>query len=201
MAVGDGAARRRRGSGLVLLRLRPRLPQGARRLSCASPAAFRCRRASPSAHGGRATGPTATRNSMQLVRGFRENRHAARRAGHRHGLAHQPASSSRQRATIDQSGQTLGWTGYTWNKLLFPDPDQFLKQHARRRPEGHAESASRLGRAAVGSSVSGDGAGHGHRSGDEEICALRHHRQEIRHELLEPPASSAGKAGHRLLVA
>ena len=27
----------------------------------------------------------------------------------------------------DQSGQTLGWTGYTWNKLLFPDPTAFLK--------------------------------------------------------------------------
>ncbi|MFZ1013702.1 MAG: TIM-barrel domain-containing protein, partial [Terracidiphilus sp.] len=26
----------------------------------------------------------------------------------------------------DQSGQSLGWTGYTWNKLLFPDPAQFL---------------------------------------------------------------------------
>jgi alpha-glucosidase len=26
----------------------------------------------------------------------------------------------------DQSGQRLGWTGYTWNKLLFPDPTQFL---------------------------------------------------------------------------
>ena len=28
----------------------------------------------------------------------------------------------------DQAGQTLGWTGYTWNKLLFPDPDAFLKK-------------------------------------------------------------------------
>jgi alpha-glucosidase (family GH31 glycosyl hydrolase) len=28
----------------------------------------------------------------------------------------------------DQSGQRLGWTGYTWNKLLFPDPDAFLKK-------------------------------------------------------------------------
>ena len=28
----------------------------------------------------------------------------------------------------DQSGQALGWTGYTWNKLLFPDPDAFLKK-------------------------------------------------------------------------
>jgi alpha-glucosidase len=27
----------------------------------------------------------------------------------------------------DQSGQRLGWTGYTWNKTLFPDPEQFLK--------------------------------------------------------------------------
>jgi alpha-glucosidase len=28
----------------------------------------------------------------------------------------------------DQSGHGLGWTGYTWNKLLFPDPDDFLKK-------------------------------------------------------------------------
>ncbi|HEY1649889.1 MAG TPA: TIM-barrel domain-containing protein [Terracidiphilus sp.] len=28
----------------------------------------------------------------------------------------------------DQSGQRLGWTGYTWNKLLFPDPTDFLKK-------------------------------------------------------------------------
>jgi alpha-glucosidase len=26
----------------------------------------------------------------------------------------------------DQSGHTLGWTGYTWNRLLFPDPADFL---------------------------------------------------------------------------
>jgi alpha-glucosidase len=31
----------------------------------------------------------------------------------------------------DQSGHDLGWTGYTWNKLLFPDPKDFLaKLHA-----------------------------------------------------------------------
>jgi Glycosyl hydrolases family 31/Domain of unknown function (DUF5110) len=28
----------------------------------------------------------------------------------------------------DQSGQRLGWTGYTWNRLLFPDPEDFLKK-------------------------------------------------------------------------
>ena len=27
----------------------------------------------------------------------------------------------------DASGHTKGWTGYSWNKLLFPDPSQFLK--------------------------------------------------------------------------
>ncbi len=27
---------------------------------------------------------------------------------------------------LDQAGQTKGWTGYTWNKLLFPDPREFL---------------------------------------------------------------------------
>lgn len=30
------------------------------------------------------------------------------------------------RGEVDQSGETLGWSGYTWNKLLFPDPKQFL---------------------------------------------------------------------------
>ena len=29
---------------------------------------------------------------------------------------------------VDRSGESLGWTGYTWNKLLFPDPDAFLKR-------------------------------------------------------------------------
>jgi alpha-glucosidase len=32
---------------------------------------------------------------------------------------------------VDQSGEGIGWSGYTWNKVLFPDPDQFLaKIHA-----------------------------------------------------------------------
>jgi alpha-glucosidase len=33
----------------------------------------------------------------------------------------------------DQSHHDLGWTGYTWNKVLFPDPDDFL---ARLHAEG-----------------------------------------------------------------
>jgi alpha-glucosidase len=27
---------------------------------------------------------------------------------------------------VDQSGERLGWGGYTWDKLLFPDPHEFL---------------------------------------------------------------------------
>ncbi len=35
------------------------------------------------------------------------------------------------RGEKDQSGHSLGWSGYSWNKLLFPDPDMFLaKLHA-----------------------------------------------------------------------
>ena len=30
------------------------------------------------------------------------------------------------RGEKDQSGHRLGWSGYTWNPLLFPDPGQFL---------------------------------------------------------------------------
>jgi alpha-glucosidase len=34
---------------------------------------------------------------------------------------------------VDQSGHDLGWSGYTWNKTLFPDPGDFL---ARLHAEG-----------------------------------------------------------------
>lgn len=29
---------------------------------------------------------------------------------------------------VDQAGENLGWTGYTWNNLLFPDPTDLLKK-------------------------------------------------------------------------
>ena len=44
---------------------------------------------------------------------------------------HTSDNQLRAAGEVDQSGQGLGWSGYTWNKLLFPDPDQFLaKLHA-----------------------------------------------------------------------
>jgi alpha-glucosidase len=36
---------------------------------------------------------------------------------------------------LDASGHQLGWTGYSWNRLLFPDPDQFLAQVHEQRLE------------------------------------------------------------------
>jgi alpha-glucosidase (family GH31 glycosyl hydrolase) len=35
----------------------------------------------------------------------------------------------------DKSGQTLGWTGYTWNPLLFPSPELFLNHIHRQNLE------------------------------------------------------------------
>ena len=32
-----------------------------------------------------------------------------------------------ERGKVDQAGERPGWTGYTWNKTLFPDPPAFLK--------------------------------------------------------------------------
>jgi len=35
--------------------------------------------------------------------------------------------SFRHKSKTDEFGQPVGWTGYTWNKSLFPDPDDFLQ--------------------------------------------------------------------------
>jgi len=35
--------------------------------------------------------------------------------------------SFRKQSRKDEFGQSVGWTGYTWNKSLFPDPDKFLQ--------------------------------------------------------------------------
>ena len=40
---------------------------------------------------------------------------------------HQTFDLRWSRHVLDQSGQMKGWTGYTWNKILFPDPPEFLK--------------------------------------------------------------------------
>lgn len=39
---------------------------------------------------------------------------------------HQTFDLRWSKRVLDQAGQTKGWTGYTWNKILFPDPTEFL---------------------------------------------------------------------------
>lgn len=39
---------------------------------------------------------------------------------------HETFSLRRKDAPRDEFGQRIGWTGYTWQKQLFPDPQQFL---------------------------------------------------------------------------
>ena len=75
----------------------------------------------------------------QLVRGFHENStplnvlvidmdwHINEKQLEARGEGHKSTLGSGQAVMVDQSGQRLGWSGYTWNKLLFPDPTDFLK--------------------------------------------------------------------------
>jgi alpha-glucosidase (family GH31 glycosyl hydrolase) len=62
----------------------------------------------------------------QLVRGFRENSTPL------NVLVidmdwHINEAQLKARGETDQSGNGLGWSGYTWNKYLFPDPTAFLQ--------------------------------------------------------------------------
>ena len=40
---------------------------------------------------------------------------------------HMSADQLKAAGEKDQSGHPIGWSGYTWNKELFPDPEDFLK--------------------------------------------------------------------------
>ncbi len=39
---------------------------------------------------------------------------------------HQTFDLRWSRRVLNQAGEMKGWTGYTWNKILFPDPQEFL---------------------------------------------------------------------------
>ncbi len=183
---------------LVLLRLRPRLPQGAGRLcTCRRPhsaAAALCLRRLVVALLGLQR-PGTRRTGARLPR----ERHSPRCAGHRHGLAHQRGSAEghgRDRSVRPEAGldRLHLEQGALSRSRCVP------QESPRRRAEGHTEPASRFGDSAVGSCLPGDGARHGHRSGHEELRALRPHRQALGNGLLQSGSAPAGGAGHRLLV-
>ena len=87
--------------------------------------------------------PGAQRAGARLPR----ERPAARRARHRHGLApdRQEVEGHGRDGPV---GPELGWTGYTWNKELFPDPESSCRA-CTRRAQNHDQSPSRLGRSAI----------------------------------------------------
>ncbi len=62
----------------------------------------------------------------ELVQGFRENDVPLDVLVIDMGW-HTSADQLQAAGEKDQSGHNLGWSGYTWNKVLFPDPDDFLK--------------------------------------------------------------------------
>ncbi len=52
-----------------------------------------------------------------------------------------------------------GWTGYTWNRELFPDPPAFLRRAARARPDGHPQRPPGRRRPGLRGRLPGDGRG------------------------------------------
>jgi alpha-glucosidase len=66
----------------------------------------------------------------ELVRGFHENDVPLDTLVIDMGW-HISAEQLKAAGEVDQSGEQLGWGGYTWDKLLFPDPNDFLtRMHA-----------------------------------------------------------------------
>ena len=102
---------------------------------------------------------------------------------------------------LDQAGQRLGWTGYTWDRAYFPDPEAFLGWVHGAGAAHHDEPAPGLRHPAARGAVSGDGARHGDRSGHEAVRAVPDRGQALRRGVLrqrDPPARTAGRG---LLVA
>ena len=101
----------------------------------------------------------------------------------------------------DQSGHSLGWTGYTWNKLLFPDPDAVPRRlHAEGlktsstciRPPAFSRGKQpiRRWRKAMGIDPA-----------TKKYVPFDITNKKFATNYIEPAPPSAGEAGHRLLVA
>ena len=102
----------------------------------------------------------------------------------------------------DQSGEGLGWTGYTWNKLLFPDPMQFLDESARRGIEDDAQSASGVGHCSRGrQAYPAMARAMGIDPATKKYVPFDITNKKWATNYYGSGASSAGETGHRFLVA
>ena len=93
-----------------------------------------------------------------------------------------------------------GWTGYSWNRTLFPDPEGFLAEPAPPRPPGHAERASGRRRAGVRGRLPGDVRGARSRPGQPGADPVRPHRPPVPRRLLRGAEQGTGGPGRRLLL-
>ena len=71
------------------------------------------------------------------------------------------------------------WTGYTWNRELFPDPPAFLRWVHEQGPARDPQPAPRRGRAGLRGGLSPLRPGHGRRPGQRRGGPLPHHRPAL----------------------
>jgi len=134
----------------------------------------RCRRASPSGLGGRAIGPTATRNSTTLSPAFTNT--VCRSTYWSSTWTGTSTSSSLWPRARKTSRATISVDGYTWNSVLFPAPKLFL-DHLHE--EGLKATLNLHPASGVGpweDALPGDAEAMDNRSDYKEIRALRHHQ-------------------------
>ena len=94
-----------------------------------------------------------------------------------------------------------GWTGYTWNTELFPDPQQFLADLHERGPRDVAQRAPGRGGARARGGVRGDRGADGHRPGHRAAGRASTPPTRLRRGLPRGAAPPARGRGRRLLVA
>ncbi len=102
----------------------------------------------------------------------------------------------------DKSGShTLGWSGYTWNKFLFPDPEQFLAKlhddHLKTSLNLHPASGIQPWESQYPAMAKAMGIDPATR----QYVPFDITDKKFADQLLQPRPPSAREAGHRLLVA
>lgn len=115
--------------------------------------------------------------------------------------------------THDQAGQTIGWSGFTFDEHLFPNYQKFLQwcKQLRMKNTLNLHPASGKSRvifqlfdtnesfrrySTVGGEVQGNGSGHGYRSIDRSIRTVQHHGQTLHGGLVQNRPAQPSGYGH-----